>query len=194
MSLPVASTLGRANTASTPTESIVLGGGCFWCVEAVLERLPGVKTVVSGYAGGHTTNPDYRAVCTGSTGHAEVVHVEFDPTTVTLPEILKVFFAAHDPTTLNRQGADAGTQYRSAIYYTSDAQHQAALAARDVAQKGWPDPIVTEIAPLNKFYPAEEYHQDYFRRNPSQGYCAYVIRPKVEKLEHKGVIPAGKSP
>jgi peptide-methionine (S)-S-oxide reductase len=177
-----------ASTASK-TELATLGGGCFWCTEAVLERLPGVLQVVSGYAGGKVDNPTYEQVCTGTTGHAEVIQVTFDPAVVSYEKILEVFFEAHDPTTLNRQGADEGTQYRSVIYYHDDAQHKAALRAKQAAQAHYEDPVVTEISPLTKFYAAEKYHQDYFRNNPNQGYCAYVIRPKVTKLQKKGVIP-----
>lgn len=184
-------TLQAASKSASSTELATVGGGCFWCTEAVLERLPGVKSVTSGYAGGQTANPTYEEVCTGRTGHAEVIQVEFDPAVVSYEKILEVFFEAHDPTTLNRQGADEGTQYRSVIFYHNEAQHQAALRAKLAAQSLWPDPIVTEIAPLPKFYPAEGYHQDYFRNNPNQGYCSIVIKPKVKKLEQKGVIPQG---
>ena len=166
------------------TQSIVLGGGCFWCVEAVMKPLRGVERVVSGYANGHVKNPTYREVCSGRTGHNEVVEVTFDPDVVSLRDLLGVFFATHDPTTLNRQGADRGTQYRSGVYTTSDAQRETAEAVRDeiAAQGIYSDPIVTEIEPLDTFYPAEDYHQDYFERNPAQPYCAAVIAPKVAKL------------
>jgi peptide-methionine (S)-S-oxide reductase len=174
---------------ASKTELATLGGGCFWCTEAVIERLPGVKKVVSGYAGGHVANPTYEEVCTGTTGHAEVIQVEFDPAVVSYEKVLEVFFEAHDPTSLNRQGADEGTQYRSVIFYHNEEQKKAAAKAKIAAQALWSDPIVTEIKPLEKFYPAEGYHQDYFRRNPNQGYCSFVIRPKVKKLEDKGVIP-----
>ncbi|HWA26288.1 MAG TPA: peptide-methionine (S)-S-oxide reductase MsrA [Lacunisphaera sp.] len=177
-----------AATASK-TELATLGGGCFWCTEAVLERLPGVTKVVSGYAGGKVANPTYEQVCTGATGHAEVIQVTFDPTVVTYEKLLEVFFAAHDPTSLNRQGADEGTQYRSVIFYHDAEQQKLALHAKEAAQAHYDDPIVTEIAPLTNFYPAEKYHQDYYKNNPNQGYCAYVIRPKVTKLQQKGVIP-----
>jgi len=186
-----AMTLQADTKSASSTELATVGGGCFWCTEAVLERLPGVKTVTSGYAGGQTANPTYEEVCTGRTGHAEVIQVEFDPVVIPYEKILEVFFEAHDPTTLNRQGADEGTQYRSVIFYHNEGQHQAAIRAKLAAQSLWPDPIVTEIAPLPRFYAAEKYHQDYFRNNPNQGYCSFVIKPKVKKLEQKGVIPKG---
>ena len=165
-------------------EIATLGGGCFWCLEAVYVELRGVEKVVSGYAGGHVKNPTYREVCSGSTGHAEVVQVTFDPTVISFADILRVFFTIHDPTTLNRQGADVGTQYRSAIYYHDDAQKQTAIAVMNeiAAQRIWPNPLVTELAPLDVFYPAEEYHQDYFARNPMQPYCQVVVAPKVAKF------------
>ncbi len=165
-------------------ELATFAGGCFWCLEAVYLDLRGVEKVVSGYAGGHVPNPTYREVCSGLTGHAEVVQVAFDPAVVSYRELLQVFFTIHDPTTLNRQGADVGTQYRSAIYYHDDAQKATAEAvmAEVTAEKLWPNPLVTELAPLAKFYPAEEYHQDYFARNPSQPYCQVVVAPKVSKF------------
>lgn len=165
-------------------ELATLAGGCFWCLEAVYLDLRGVDKVVSGYAGGHVPNPTYREVCSGLTGHAEVVQVTFDPTVVSYRELLQVFFTIHDPTTLNRQGADVGTQYRSAIFYHDDAQRQAAEAvmADITAQNIWPNPLVTQLEPLTKFYPAEEYHQDYFARNPGQPYCQVVVAPKVSKF------------
>ncbi|WP_420454013.1 peptide-methionine (S)-S-oxide reductase MsrA [Rubrivirga sp.] len=166
------------------TDSIVLGGGCFWCVEAVMVPLRGVTRVVSGYANGHVRNPTYREVCSGRTGHAEVVEVTFDPAELSLHDLLTVFLTTHDPTTLNRQGADRGTQYRSGIYVTSDAQREVAeQVVAEIAEQGiYSDPIVTEIEPLDTFYPAEEAHQDYFARNPAQPYCQAVIAPKVSKL------------
>lgn len=165
-------------------ETATLGGGCFWCVEAAYLGLKGVQSVVSGYAGGSIENPSYRQVCAGTTGHAEVVQVTFDPELIDFRTVLEVFFTIHDPTTPNRQGADVGTQYRSVIFYHSDAQREAAerLVAEFAADGVWPDPIVTEIAPAPVFYPAEEYHQDYYRRNPYQGYCQAVISPKLAKL------------
>jgi peptide-methionine (S)-S-oxide reductase len=191
LTLFTAMTLQAESKPASKTELATIGGGCFWCTEAVLERVPGVLKAVSGYAGGTVTNPTYEDVCTGRTGHAEVIQVEFDPTVVSYEKILEVFFEAHDPTTLNRQGADEGTQYRSVIFYHDEAQHVAAGRAKLAAQAHWPDPIVTEIAPLTKFYPAEKYHQDYFKNNPNQNYCSFVIKPKVKKLESKGVIPKG---
>ena len=165
-------------------ELATLAGGCFWCLEAVYLDLRGVEKVVSGYAGGHVPNPTYREVCSGLTGHAEVVQIAFDPAVVSFRELLQVFFTIHDPTTLNRQGADVGTQYRSAIFYHDDAQKATAMAvmAEVTAEKIWPNPLVTELAPLAKFYPAEEYHQDYFARNPGQPYCQVVVAPKVSKF------------
>ena len=172
----------------TKTEFAVLGGGCFWCLEAVFERLPGVKSVVSGYAGGHLNNPSYKQVCTGDTGHAEVVRIEYDPAKVSFEQLLDLFWQAHDPTTLNRQGADEGTQYRSVIFYLSDAQQVAATKSKAAVQARFPDPIVTEIVSLKEFYAAEDYHQDYFAKNPFAGYCQVVIRPKVSKLQKQGAI------
>lgn len=166
------------------TELATLAGGCFWCLEAVFQQLRGVTKVVSGYTGGTVPNPTYKAVCTGETGHAEVTQVSFDPTVISFRDLLDIFFTIHDPTTLNRQGADEGTQYRSAIFYHSPAQKaEAERAIADLAAaKVWDDPIVTEIVPLETFYPAEDYHQDYYARNASQPYCRAVIAPKVAKL------------
>lgn len=165
-------------------QTITLGGGCFWCVEAVMQPLRGVRRVVSGYAGGTVKNPSYREVCDGRTGHAEVVQVTFDPDEISLRDLLTVFFATHDPTTLNRQGADVGTQYRSAIFYeTPEQKHTAEAVIADLeAESVYDDPVVTELAPLEAFYEAEEHHQDYFARNPGQPYCQAVIAPKVAKL------------
>jgi len=163
-------------------KSLVLGGGCFWCTEAAYELLPGVEAVVSGYAGGARPNPSYEQVCSGATGHAEVVRIDYDPERVTLDALLDFFWQIHDPTTLNRQGADEGTQYRSVIFYADAEQKAAAEASLTRANPSWGGKIVTQIAPLTKFYEAEDYHQDYFRRNPHGGYCQMVIRPKVEKL------------
>ncbi len=171
---------------STPVsglETAVFGGGCFWCLDAQFKLVNGVKSVVSGYAGGTTKNPSYEDVCSETTGHAEVVQVEFDPSVVTYEELLRKFFHAHDPTTLNRQGADVGSSYRSIILYTSENQKAIAEKVKAEAQKDWPDPIVTEIVPLTAFYRAEEYHQDYFAKNPTQGYCRLVVAPKVKKFE-----------
>lgn len=161
-----------------------LGGGCFWCLDAVFRELRGVHSVVSGYAGGRVPNPTYREVCSGRTGHAEVVQVTFDPEELSYEDLLRIFFTIHDPTTLNRQGADVGTQYRSAIYHHDDAQRQAAerIIQEFTGAGVWADPIVTEVAPLTSFFPAEDYHQDYFRKNPQQPYCQAVVAPKVAKL------------
>ncbi len=169
---------------STGLETITLGGGCFWCVEAAFLELRGVVRVQSGYANGHIPNPTYRQVCAGVTGHAEVVNVTFDPGVISLQDILSVFFTVHDPTTLNRQGHDVGTQYRSAIYTHSPEQQAAAeQAVREPSASGlWNAPLVTEVAPLQKFYPAEDYHQDYYRLNGDQPYCRAVIAPKVDKV------------
>lgn len=161
---------------------IVLGGGCFWCIEAVYQRIEGIESVVSGYAGGEVENPTYEQVCTGRTGHAEVVLVTFDPNKISLDRVLDLFWKAHDPTTLNRQGHDVGTQYRSAIYYSTEEQRKTAEASKERAQEAYSSPIVTEIAPLDHFYKAEEYHQDYFNSHPFAGYCRVVIAPKLKKL------------
>jgi peptide-methionine (S)-S-oxide reductase len=165
-------------------EVATLGGGCFWCLEAVFEQLRGVETVVSGYTGGHVPNPTYEQVCGKATGHAEVVRVTFDPAAVSYREVLEVFFATHDPTTLNRQGNDVGPQYRSAIFYHSDAQRQTAEKfVRELTAEGvFPAPIVTEVTAAGEFYPAEGYHQGYYRGNPGQPYCTYVVAPKVAKF------------
>lgn len=173
------------STLSPPYETIVLGGGCFWCTEAVFDRVQGVVDVESGYSNGQVMNPSYEQVCTGRTGHAEVVKVRFDPAVITLREILEIFFVVHDPTTLNRQGNDVGTQYRSGIYTTGDAQKQVAEAViREIGEsKTYASPIVTEVAPLANYSTAEAYHQDYFLNNPNQGYCAFVVGPKVEKFQ-----------
>jgi peptide-methionine (S)-S-oxide reductase len=166
------------------SETATLGGGCFWCVEAVFDQLDGVTDVVSGYSGGHVDNPSYRQVCDGTTGHAEVVQVRFDPARLSYRELLEVFFSVHDPTTLNRQGNDVGTQYRSAIFYHSDEQQAAAatLISELNEQRVFPRPIVTEVTPFERFYPAEEYHQEYFERNGGQPYCQFVVAPKVSKF------------
>lgn len=169
------------------TEIATLGGGCFWCLEAVYERLEGVSRVISGYAGGSVPDPTYEQVCSGMTGHAEVVQVEFDPAVTSFREILEVFFTLHDPTTPDRQGPDVGTQYRSAIFYGSDEQREEAerLIAELEQEDVFPDPIVTELESLTEFYPAEAYHQEYYERNPSQPYCRFVIAPKVAALRQK---------
>ena len=165
-------------------EVATLAGGCFWCLEAAFGQLRGVERVESGYSGGTVPNPSYEDVCTGTTGHAEVVQITFDPQAVSFADLLHVFFTIHDPTTLNRQGGDVGTQYRSAIFYHSPAQKAEAerVIAELQAEKVWEDPIVTEVRPLAQFYPAEEYHHDYYRRNPNQGYCRAVVAPKVAKV------------
>lgn len=163
-------------------EQISLGAGCFWCVEAVFNRLDGVKSAVSGYTGGKTLNPTYEDICKGDTGHAEVVHIVYDPKKISTEKILDWFWKLHDPTTLNRQGEDKGTQYRSAIFYYSEAQKSTAAASLKHAQSEFSAPIVTEITKATTFYPAEVYHQDYFRQNQNQGYCRAVIAPKIKKL------------
>ena len=172
---------------SERTETATLAGGCFWCLEAVYQLLEGVNDVKSGYTGGHAENPSYQQVCTGRTGHAEVVRVSFNPDVVSFEDLLDVFFTIHDPTTLNRQGADAGTQYRSAIFHESEAQKEAAgqKIAEITAAGIWPNPIVTEVAPLEMFYPAEAYHDDYLNRNPTQPYCQAVVAPKVAKFRRQ---------
>jgi len=166
-------------------ETITLGAGCFWCVEAIYNRVNGVISVTSGYSGGHTENPTYKEVCTGETGHAEVIQVVYDPTIIPLAKILEIYFKTHDPTMLNRQGADIGTQYRSVIFYSNDEQKRVAQEVKDLLNKSgiWTDPIVTLIEPLKNFYEAESYHQDYFENNAKQPYCQMVINPKVEKFE-----------
>jgi peptide-methionine (S)-S-oxide reductase len=163
-------------------EEATLGAGCFWCVEAVFEQLDGVKSVVAGYTGGRTKNPTYEEVCSGTTGHAEVARITFDPAKITFREVLDLFWSSHDPTTLNRQGADAGAQYRSVIFYHDERQKAIALESRAGAAKAFPSPIVTAIEPLTEFYEAESYHQDYYRSNPHAPYCMFVIKPKLDKL------------
>ncbi|HZF84931.1 MAG TPA: peptide-methionine (S)-S-oxide reductase MsrA [Burkholderiaceae bacterium] len=178
--------MSASSTPPSSLETIVLGGGCFWCTEAVFDRVDGVVDVESGYSNGQVRNPSYEQVCTGQTGHNEVVKLQFDPARISLREILEIFFVVHDPTTLNRQGNDVGTQYRSGIYTTTDAQQAMAreviaeLAANQVYRGA---PIVTEVAPLSNYWPAEDYHQDYFLKHPNQGYCAFVVGPKVEKFQ-----------
>ena len=167
------------------TRKATLGGGCFWCVEAVYERMPGILSVTSGYAGGQTENPTYDDICTGKTGHAEVVQIEYDPEKISYQKIIDLFWDAHDPTTLNRQGADVGTQYRSIILTENDEEARLAKESKDRAQAKIKSPIVTEIVPLTKFYPAEDYHQDFYRENPMHPYNMAVIRPKLEKLDAK---------
>lgn len=169
----------------TGSKTVVFAGGCFWCTEAIFEELKGVEKVVSGYSGGKIANPTYEQVCTGSTGHAECTQITYNPTQITFAELLEVFWMTHDPTTLNRQGADSGTQYRSAIFYTDEDQKLEAIAykAKLEKEKIWSDPIVTEITKFEKFYPAENYHQEYYQNNPNQGYCRIVITPKIEKFK-----------
>lgn len=164
------------------TETATLGGGCFWCLEAVYQQLRGVQKVESGYTGGHVPNPTYEQVCEGTTGHAEVVKVTFDPDVVSYREILEIFFTMHDPTTPNRQGNDVGTQYRSAIYYQSPRQEDTARHVLAEMANVWDAPIVTELSPAEAYYKAEDYHQNYFRQHPLQGYCAFVVAPKVAKF------------
>ncbi len=186
---PMNESNASAKSAGSHLETITMGGGCFWCMEAVFQRLVGVKKVVSGFSGGKGENPSYKEVCTGDTGHAEVVQIQFDPQKLPLAKLLEVFFAAHDPTTLNRQGHDVGTQYRSVLFYENDAQKAEMEKAKAAAQKDFKDPIVTEIVPFKAFYSAEAYHQDYFNQNAnSNPYCSVVIRPKLRKLLDHGLI------
>lgn len=165
-------------------EKATLGGGCFWCLEAAFKMIKGVAKVKSGYAGGAVDKPTYEQVSAGDTGHAEVVQITFDPKQISYQQLLEIFWAIHDPTTHNRQGSDVGPQYRSAIFYHNDAQKQLAEQSKATIQKLWPDPVVTEVKPLADFYPAEDYHQDYFAKNPTQSYCQIVINPKLEKLKN----------
>jgi len=174
--------------STNKTETATFGGGCFWCMEAVFERLPGVISVTSGFAGGKVENPTYHQVCEGTTGHAEVTQIVFDPARISFDKLLSVFWQAHDPTTLNRQGADEGTQYRSIILYHDEKQRLLAEKSKLAAKDDFRSPIVTEIVPFKKFYPAEDYHQGYYDANSNAGYCQVVIAPKLEKLEHKKVI------
>lgn len=180
---------GQAQTKKTmePNElkTITFGAGCFWCTEAVFLNVNGVTKVVSGYSGGKVKNPSYREVCTGSTGHAEVTQITYNPKVVPYEDLLEVFWNTHDPTTLNKQGADEGTQYRSVVFYTNEEEKKVAQAYKKQleASRVYPNPIVTEISPLINFYPAEDYHQNYYELNPNQGYCQYVIRPKVDKFK-----------
>ncbi len=173
--------------ANKREETITLGGGCFWCLEAVFDEMRGVTDVLSGYAGGHVANPTYRQVCAETTGHAEVVQVTFNPDEVSLEELLSVFFTIHDPTSLNRQGADVGTQYRSAIFYHTETQRETAVNLINQLNEAniWDSPIVTEVEPIDEFYVAEDYHQNYFVNNPGQGYCRVVVAPKVAKFRKK---------
>lgn len=168
-------------------EIAILGGGCFWCLEAVFDRLDGVKSVESGYMGGHVENPSYQQVCSGNTGHVEVVRVSFDPKELNYRDLLEVFFTIHDPTTLDRQGNDVGTQYRSVIFFTSEEQRRTAeevITGLNAAHH-WPSPIVTRVEPAKKFFAAEDYHQEYYANNPNQAYCQFVVAPKVKKFQQK---------
>ena len=186
--LAVCQNKGSVIMSEKKLESAILGGGCFWCVEAVFERVEGVKDVISGYAGGHKTNPTYKDVTGGQTGHAEVCEIMFDPDKISYDEILNIFWEAHDPTTLNRQGNDRGTQYRSAIYYQGDKQKLSVEKSIKKAEKLFDDPITTEVKELDRFYKAEGYHQDYFDNNPNAPYCTFIIAPKINKLRKKGTI------
>jgi peptide-methionine (S)-S-oxide reductase len=187
-SLITAMTASAETKPASKTEFATIGGGCFWCMEAVFQHVPGVIHSVSGYSGGNSANPTYEEVCGHGSGHAEVVQLEFDPAVISYEKVLEIFFEAHDPTTLNRQGPDEGDQYRSVIFYHNEEQKKAAARAKLAAQVHHEDPIVTEIVPLKRFWRAEDYHQDYFNQHPGQGYCAFVIKPKVSKLQSKGVI------
>jgi len=175
--------LAQKGTIMSQQEKATLGAGCFWCVEAVFERLPGVQSVVAGYAGGAKKNPTYEEVCNGTTGHAEVAQITYDPAVISFEKLLEVYWKAHDPTTMNRQGADVGTQYRSVIFYEGEIQKGVAERSKNEAQKMFDDPVVTEIQPLKEFYKAENYHQDYYKNNPNAPYCTFVIRPKLKKLK-----------
>ena len=180
--IPIILLLG-AHLMPAENETIVLGAGCFWCVEAVYERIDGVEAVEAGYSNGQTNKPTYKEVCSGNTGYAEVARVTFDPQKVTFSEILDIFWKAHDPTTLNRQGADVGTQYRSGIYFSSEKQQEIAKKSLTKAQPTFDNNIVTEIEPLKNYYIAEDYHQDYYNNNKNAPYCSYIITPKLKKLK-----------
>ena len=182
----------ESTNAPAKLETATFGGGCFWCGEAVFQRIPGVKSVTSGFAGGTVPNPSYEQVCTGRTGHAEVIQVQFDPAVISYDKLMEVFFEEHDPTTLNRQGNDRGTQYRSIILYSTPAQKTAAEKAKAEAAGHHSSPIVTEIVPLAAFYPAEDHHQNYYNLHSNEGYCQFIIRPKLRKLIDKGVLPPDK--
>jgi peptide-methionine (S)-S-oxide reductase len=192
------SEISAADEPAAKLESAIVGGGCFWCVEAQYKMLKGVKKVVSGYSGGHVKDPTYKQICNGDTGHAEVIRIDYDPDLITFRDVIDLFWDAHDPTTLNRQGNDVGTQYRSIILYTSEEQKKVSEESKVNAAKIIGKPIVTEIVPLEVFYPAEDYHQDYFKNNPYQGYCQAVVRPKVskfkQKLQEKGKLDEAKAP
>ena len=177
-------------TSMAKSEIATLGGGCFWCVEAVFQRVDGVLSVKPAYAGGNVKNPTYKQICTGNTGHAEVAKIEFDPSKITYSQILNVFWQSHDPTTLNRQGNDVGTQYRSVIFFHNESQREIAKKSKiDAEESGyWDDEIVTEITLLNNYYDAEDYHDNYYNDNPNQPYCLFVIKPKLDKLEKQGLF------
>jgi peptide-methionine (S)-S-oxide reductase len=194
--LPDFGLFSKGEIIMSDLQKATLAGGCFWCLEAAFDELKGVVSVESGYAGGHVPNPSYKAVCTGMTGHAEVVQVTFDPSVLDYADLLRVFFTIHDPTTLNRQGADVGTQYRSAIFTHDESQRAAAEAViREISESHlWPNPIVTEVAPLDRFYMAEDYHQEYFANNPNQPYCRVVVEPKVAKFRKYFVDRLKKQP
>jgi len=181
--------MGQAKPAGAPkqVEVVTLGGGCFWCTQAVYEELRGVERAEAGYSGGTVENPTYKQVCTGTTGHAEVVQVTFDPAVISLKQVLEVFFTVHDPTTLNRQGEDVGTQYRSVVFYRSEEQKRVAeqVIREFEAEKVYDKPFVTQVVPFKAFYKAEDYHQEYFENNPNQPYCQVVVSPKVEKFRKK---------
>lgn len=172
------------------SEIATLGGGCFWCVEAVYQRIEGIISVKPGYAGGTIKNPTYKQICTGNTGHAEVAKIEFDPSRITYSQILNVFWQSHDPTTLNRQGNDVGTQYRSVIFFHNERQKEIAKKSKIDADKSgyWDNEIITEVTPLNNYYDAEDYHDNYYNNNPNQPYCLFVIKPKLDKLEKQGLF------
>lgn len=179
-------TIDQTSDQSMTTETATFGAGCFWCVEAVFQELKGVLKVESGYMGGKNADPTYREVCSGTSGHAEVARLTYDPSVISFEELLEVLWTTHDPTTLNRQGADAGTQYRSAIFYHNDDQRKKSEESKNsVATKIWDKPIVTEIVAASTFYPAEEYHQNYYANNPNAGYCQMVINPKIQKVRTK---------
>jgi peptide-methionine (S)-S-oxide reductase len=183
----------QSSNAPAKTETATIGGGCFWCGQAIFQRIPGVKSVVCGYAGGTVANPTYEQVHDGRTGHAEVIQLTYDPSVLSYEKVLEIFWEAHDPTTLNRQGNDIGTQYRSIILYSNDEQKKAAEASRAKAAKRFKAPIVTEIVPLKAFYSAEAYHQDYYNQHTNDGaYCTFVITPHLQELIREGVIPQGK--
>jgi len=193
MSTTIATADPSASKASAATQTATFGGGCFWCTEGCFQQVPGVSKIVSGYAGGHVANPSYKQVCTGETGHAEVVQVTFDPAKVSYRDLVDLFWYMHDPTTLNYQGNDHGTQYRSIILTSSDDQKKDAEASLAAHQKEYNNRIVTTIEPLKQFYPAEDYHQNFANLNPSQGYVCAVVKPKIEKFRHKLAEIAAKS-